>query len=274
MNESLGRLVAIVGLVLAVVALWLDLFDEGSQKYWDDGTVGPWVLILAALAGLFFVLSLLRESAAHARIGAAISLLLLGFYSFIPAALAFGDLDHLVSGGWLALVGALLAVLGGYAGSASQGVRPVRTSAMGLQGINLGAAVGAAGLVLSAIAIWTKVDEEASYWDFTTTGDHLFGIVMLVAVVGCGLGLLGALATRRSGFSFLAAHSGLLLAGLMLADPVADAFNEWDSLATGAWLGLAGGILAASGAALVHMSNAAPAPTTTPPPAATTPPAA
>ena len=50
MNRTAGWAIAAVGVVLALVAIWIDSLQGSS--YWSDGTTGVFLLIVAGIAGL------------------------------------------------------------------------------------------------------------------------------------------------------------------------------------------------------------------------------
>jgi ABC-type glycerol-3-phosphate transport system permease component len=97
-----------------------------------------------------------------------------------------------------------------------------------------------------------------SYWNLS---GHSLGIVLLVLAVATLLAWAAAWAGTPTRGLDLALS--LVLFGLLAVVPVGAAFGDFGSLDTGAWLGLAGGILAAGGtwaARGAEMPHAAAAP--------------
>jgi hypothetical protein len=243
-ERELARLVAAIGAVLAIVGIFLDAVPGVS--YWDsDGTLAWTGLILAAAA-------LLLVAAGHLKsaldgwvfaIGAALA----GYWSWFPAVTAFDDWDQTRAGMWLSLGGALLIAVGAAVTLLAAG-RATTTPG----GVTLPALVAGLGIVLVFPGIFLDAEKGAlldtgaaqSYWDYGPLG-HSLGILMLI------LGVLSALAwgatlvgvTTRG----LDVALTLVLLGLVAFLPATAAFNRLGDLQAGAWLALAGGILAAGG---------------------------
>jgi hypothetical protein len=231
-DAQVGKAVSAVGVVLALVAIWVNAL--ASQSYWDlDGTVGAFLLIMAILAAL-------AVAAGHSRATLLFGGVLLGFYGFLPAALATDHWGTLDAGGWLGFCGGALITLGALAllapawlrGGTSMTVSP------------LVAGVAALGLVLSIVAIWPDADRDGSYWSAPGLG-HSLGVLLLVLAIAAGLGLAAATAMGNRAAAGLAATAGVILCGLLLFLPVGDAFNQLGDLRAGGWLGLFGGLLLA-----------------------------
>jgi hypothetical protein len=227
-----GRLVAAAGAVLAIVGIFLDAIQ--STSYWDfDGTVAWTGIVLGALALLLVVVG----SVGYAQDGwlFAIGAVLTGYWAWIPALTAFHDWDQTKAGVWLCLAGGILVALGAAAAIvATVGVESTPP------GISFPALVSGLGIALVFPAIFLDAESGASYWD----GDGV-GILMLILA---GLSALAWAATvvgvRTRGAD---AALTLVLLGLVAFDPVSVAFNNLGDLQAGAWLALAGGILAAGG---------------------------
>jgi hypothetical protein len=252
MNEMIGRGMVLIGLVLAVIALWLDVLPD--TKYFDDGTQGAFLLAVAVIAGLLLAVSWLQNRPQPTRIALGLCVLLLGYYVFFPAALAFSNLDEMEAGGWLGLVGAVIAVIGAWIGSRSQGAQTVMPSAMGMRGVQMGTLAALGGVVLCVISIWLDASGPTSYWNFSD--DYILGILMLIAGVLCGLALLATWMGRGPTSALWASIFALMLCGMFIVGPVATAFNNFGELEVGAWLGFVGGLVAVCGAQLAHMSTA------------------
>jgi hypothetical protein len=230
-----ARLIAAIGAVLAIVGIFLDAVPGAS--YWDfDGTVAWTGLILGAGA-------LLLVAAAYAgrpqngwllAIGAALT----GYWAWFPAATAFSDWDQTRAGMWLCLGGALLVAAGAAVTLVAAGEAGTTPA-----GVSAAAVVSGLGIVLVIPGIFLDAEQGESYWDGPL--GHSLGVAMLalavLCLVGWGATLLGV------GTRGLDAALTLVLLGLVAFDPVGAAFNNLGDLQAGAWLALAGGILAAGG---------------------------
>jgi hypothetical protein len=191
-----------------------------------------------------------------ARVALGVCVVLLGYYLWVPALGAFDNWDVLDAGAWLALAGALVAVIGAWIGSQSLGSEPVAASAMGARGVQTGTVVALAGVVLCVISIWLDVTSELdiSYWGLSE--DHMLGVVMLIVGVACGLAALATWMGRGQAPALWTSLFALMLLGLFVFLPVTQAFGDFGELGIGAWLGFVGGLVAFAGAELAHMSTA------------------
>jgi len=230
-----GRAIAAVGVGLAIAAIWIDVLE--GTTYWSDGTTGVFLLVLAALAAL----GLAAGYAGRPRNGAvfAAGAVLLGFYGWIPVALAFNDWDQTRAGAWLGVAGAALIVIG--AGSAYLASGGASDTPAGLAGPSLAAGLGIA-LVFPGIFIDSLAG--TSYWSNPGLG-HSLGIVLLILVIASGLAWAAAVTGRRA--RGLDQALTLVLLGLLAVYPVGAAFGDFGSLDAGAWIAFAGAILAAGG---------------------------
>jgi len=234
-DAQVGKAIGAAGVVLALVAIWIDAL--ASQSYWDvDGTFSAFLLIMAILAGLAVLAGLERGMLVTGGI-------LLGFYGFFPAALATDQWKILDAGAWLGLCGGALVML-----AALSALVPAWLSARPGPPMPSPVAIGLAvvGLVLSIVAIWPKADSGGSYWKHDGFG-HSLAIVMLILAGAAGLGIVGTFAMQTRAATGLAAVAGVILCGLLLALPVGDAFNSLGELRAGGWLGFFGGLLLAAG---------------------------
>jgi hypothetical protein len=233
-NAVAGRGLAAIGVVLAAIAIWLDNFDGGS-KYWDDGTTGIFLLILCLIAALAIGGGQMgQETNGWAFAAGAI---LLGFYGFYPAVLAFDDWDLLAIGAWLGLAGAALIVIGTGAAYAVVGGAPSTPG-----GTSTPALAAGLGIVLIFPAIFIDASEGDSYWSIS---GHSLGILLLVLSIAAAL--LWAASVAGTPTRGLDQAVTLVLLGLLCVGPVVAAFGDFGSLDAGAWLGIAGAILAAGG---------------------------
>jgi hypothetical protein len=234
-NELAARVVAGAGAVLAIVGIFLDAIQGGS--YWDfDGTVA-WVGLVLGAAALFLVI------AGYVRRGLdawlfAIGAWLVGFWAWFPAVTAFDDWDETRAGMWLCLGGAALVVAGTGASLVLTGAASTTPA-----GISVPALVAGLGIVLVFPGIFLHAEQDTSYWNGPL--GHTLGILMLaLAVVSLAAWAATAVGVQTRG---LDSAITLVLLGLVAFDPVGSAFNSFDDLQAGAWLALAGGILAAGG---------------------------
>jgi hypothetical protein len=233
-DAQVGKAVSAVGVVLALVAIWVNAL--AGQSYWDlDGTVGAFLLIMAILAGLAVAAGVSRAVLLFGGI-------LLGFYGFLPAAFATDNWGTLDAGAWLGFCGGALITLGALAILAPSWLR----AGANLNASPLAGGIAALGLVLSIVAIWPDADTGGSYWSAPGLG-HSLGVVILIAAVAAAVGLAGAMVMGSRAAAGLAATSGAILCGLLLFLPVGDAFNQLGDLRAGGWLGFFGGLLVAKG---------------------------
>ena len=236
MNIRAGWLAAAVGAALTVVGVFLDAFTGVS--YWDlDGTLA-WAGIVLAAAALLMV--------AAAAVGAptdgwlfAIGAVLVGYWGWLPAALAFSHLDQVKAGAWLCLAGALVIAAGAALILLLTG-RATTTP----RGISLASVLSLVGIALVYPAIFLHVEQDQSYWD-GPFGLRFFGIMTLTLTSLCAVAWVATTIGRPTRGADAALT--LVLLGLVAFDPVDKAFNHFGELQVGGWLALAGGILAAGG---------------------------
>jgi hypothetical protein len=115
----LGTVLAIAGLVMSLVAIWTDFIDipaaedGGSLNYWDisdDKMLGVVMVIVIALCGFALLAAFATGSAGAALWASLFALLLAGLMVVVP--IAVNDFEGLDVGGWLGLIGGILAFLG------------------------------------------------------------------------------------------------------------------------------------------------------------------
>jgi hypothetical protein len=231
-----GRAIAAVGVVLAFVGIWVDALP--GESYWSlDGTIGAFALVLACLAALLFAGGYVSQWANGPLF--AVGAVMLGYYGEYPAVLAFDNWDETKAGMWLAFGAGALIVIGAGASYVTGGAP--RDTPAGLSREVLAAGLGIA-LVFPGIFLDTV--RGASYWTFSVFG-HSLGIVMLVLAIAAGL--VWAAGVAGTGTRGLDQGLTLVLLGLVAFLPVGAAFKDFGSLRSGAWIALAGGILAAGG---------------------------
>jgi hypothetical protein len=239
-----GRVVAAVGVVAGIVAIWLDIFSEAgiSETYSDDGTTMAYLLVtllLAAACLLSGVAGGPRLDAAAAVAGGAA----LGLYLFFPAAVAWDHFDALGAGAWLGICSALIPIGAVFASVAGRGWRSPERQPTPIE--TLPAIVGVA---LVFVAIWLNASRGVSYWDLSAPG-HAIGLVMIVLCAVVAMRIFSTLTWATP----LSADAGLALAavtfGFYETAVVQSAFNDFGSLDAGAWLGAAGAVVLLLGAA-------------------------
>jgi hypothetical protein len=235
-RATAAMLVTVAGGVLAIVGVFLDGY--AGVSYWDyDGTLA-WAGIVLGAAALLMV----AAAVAGAPTGGwlfATGAVLVGYWGWLPAAFAFSDLDQVKVGAWLGLAGALVIAIGAGAALVLSG-RATTTPKV----ISLASVLSFVGIALVYPSIFLHVINDQSYWD-GPTGLRFFGVLMLALTSLCAvLWIVTAVGRLTRG---LDAAFTLVLLGLVGFQPVYQAFNHFGDLQVGAWLALAGGILAAGG---------------------------
>jgi hypothetical protein len=230
-----ARVVAAAGGVLAIVGLFLDALPATS--YWEfDGTVAWLGLVLAGAAVLLVPLGYVWQALDGWLF--AIGAVLIGYWSWFPAVTAFDDWDQTGAGLWLCLGGAALIALGSAATLLA--ADPVVTTPAGL---SLPSVMAGLGIALVFPGIFLHAEQDVSYWNGPI--GHSLGVLMLIVAGLCLLAWGATVAGMPTGG--LDSALTLVLLGLVAFDPVGSAFNNLGDLQAGAWLALAGGILAAGG---------------------------
>jgi hypothetical protein len=253
-NSQAGRAIALVGIVLALIAIWID-FVSGTS-YWDaDGTIGAFLLVMSVICALL----LAGNAVGTLPTGwlAIAGAILWGFYAFVPVALAFDQWDDTEAGTWLGFFGGALITLGaiiamwrpGWAG---------RAIAMGPMTL-----IAALGIVLVFPGIWLDASSDGgSYWSTPGVG-HSLGIVLLILAIAAALGLVAGV--QRMATSRITTWICALTLGYVSFPIVSAAFNDFGTLGEGAWLAWVGGVLALGG--MLAAARTEPATTAAPMPA-------
>jgi hypothetical protein len=256
---SLGRGLAAAGIILGLVAIWVDF---GPTSYWSfDGSLSGLLLILGVAAGLALIAAFTTGERDYDLAYGAIGGIGFGIYLFYPAVLAFDQWDQLDAGAWLGLCSALTFIGASIATWSSD--RPVRRPSAG------GAVTALVGLGLVVAGLFPNfIKGGGSYWTIAGNG-HSFGVLMLIVVV------LEVLAIAAAWSSSAGIDSAVLLGGVILGASIAipdqNAFNRFGDLGTGAWLMGVGGLLVGVGVLVMWLmaDEQAPAPAPTPPPPTT-----
>jgi hypothetical protein len=235
MNRQAGRGLALIGAVLAIIALFIDYVP--GQSYWNlDGTMAAVGLGAAIIAGLLALAAWAGQTDWDGWLFAT-GAFLIGYWGFFPALTAFGDWDQTRAGLWLAFAGGLLIAVGaawsiwvaGGARSTPDGTTPAALAA-GL------------GIALVFPGIFIDAGGDVTYWQVS---GHSLGIVMLAVAILAGL--VWAATVTGTATRGLDVALTLILFGLTAFNVVGAAFGGFGNLGTGAWLAFAGGILAAGG---------------------------
>lgn len=235
----IGRGIVAGGLVIGFLAIGLEFAEANGavSRYLMDGTVVAFLMITLTIAGLQ------PPEVGLDRLGGAVGSAAFGFYLHGPALFGFDSFGVLRAGAWLGVctalipIGALITLRADHPPVArAQVPRPA------LDRLTLAAGVG---LVCVLVGIWLPVGSASgspSYWNASSSG-HALGLLMLLAV----LLTAGFLAAWRLGGREGAADPALLLAaitfGLAEAVWIANAFNNFGHLGSGAWLEAAGGLV-------------------------------
>jgi len=236
MSIKAGRLAAAVGAALGIAGVFLDAFADVS--YWDlDGTLA-WAGLLLGAAALLLVAAGFAGMRTDGWLFAT-GAVLVGYWGWLPAAFALSKLDQVQVGAWLCFAGALVIAVG--AGAVLVLAGQATTTP---KGISLASVLSIAGIALIYPAIFLHVEQDQSYWD-GPFGLRFFGILILALTSVCAVVWAATVIGKPT--RGLDAALTLVLLGLVAFDPVDKAFNRFGDLQTGAWLALAGGILAAGG---------------------------
>jgi hypothetical protein len=99
--------------------------------------------------------------------------------------------------------------------------------------VALGRGIAAVGIVLGFIALWIDFGP-TSYWSF----DGSLAGLLLILEIAALLALIGALVDGSREYDLAYGMIGGVGFGIYLFYPAALAFDQWDDLDSGAWLGL------------------------------------
>jgi len=258
----LGRAIAAVGVVLALVAIWVRFGDENLDNgtYWDDGTFGALLLILAVLAALALAGAIATGRRDYDVAVGVLGGVMFGLYLFVPAVFAPDQWDFLAAGAWLGLCSALTFI--GAALATWPSDRAVARPPA------VGALVAVVGLAIIVVGLFLDVESAdlGSYWNLFGNG-HSVGILMILLVVVVALSI--AVAFSMALGTDAAVVLGAVTLGMALYLPVLEAFDNLGDLRAGAWLTAIGAIVLVVGvAAMRHLARAERPAAATAPPAA------
>jgi hypothetical protein len=103
--------------------------------------------------------------------------------------------------------------------------------------VAIGRGIAAAGILLGLIAIWIDFGPN-SYWSF----DGSLAGLLLILEIAALLALIGALMDGSREYDLAYGMIGGVGFGIYLFYPAVLAFDQWDQLDSGAWLGLCSGL--------------------------------
>ena len=241
-RRKIGELVAAVGVVLGLMALWMSYIDKNdfggmTAKYADDGTIEIVGIVILGLAACCLIASFL--GVADLDLMAAVAgAAAFGFLLFIPATFAFKELDKLGTGAWLGVCAGLIPL-----GAGAAHLWHKRSDAKAA-GVNLATVVAAIGLVLIVVGVWMELADGSgqSYWDASASG-HALGLLILVLAIVSALLIALAVTSRKAETADLALIVSGITAGVAVAEGIHDAFGSFDKMGNGAWIELVGGLL-------------------------------
>lgn len=251
-----GRLIAVVGIVAAFLGIWLDVVSARGfgTSYWNvPGILGEVLLASACLAAVAALAGLtLRRPAFDLLLGAT-GAGLFGLYLFIPAGSAFSAWDTLAIGAWLGVCCGLVVI--GAAVALSAWGAEIWPPYLAI------AAVAAGGWILVMVGIWFGVDNQGggSYWNPEGSGRGL-GVLFLILLGVWAFAAAVSLLTSTPAAPLLTVAAALIVLGVALVVPLLSVLSDLDTLRTGAWLPLGGGVLLSVGSALALRGLPSPAP--------------
>ncbi len=249
-----GRLIAAVGVVLGIVALWTSALPGGG-KYWDDGTLGGALLILMILTGLLLAWAYTTGRKDLDTAAAALGTIACGIYLFVPILLAFNHLTDLNTGAWLGVCTVLIPI--GCWLTADRRTTIVATNR------TTGLAACTLGMVLVLVGIWTHATTGSTYWSYSGQG-HNIGITLLVLTILTAVTLLAAM-NGTTWATDAALLWSTLTFGLTMFVLTGAAFNDLGQVKIGGWLAAIGGISLVAGVMTLRgtlMARTAPRPAT------------
>lgn len=237
-RRKIGELVAVVGVVLGLIAIWVIAFKDFNVKYSDDGTVMAALIIMLGLAGCCLAASLLLGKVNLDLTAAVAGAVAFGFFLYLPSIVAFKYIDKFSWGAWLGICAVLIPL-----GAGAAHLWHERSDAKA-PGVTVGTVAAAIGLLLIVIGIWSeRIDKSSvSYWKTSASG-HALGLLLLLLVIVSAILIAVAVNARKAELADLALIVSGITVGVAIAQGVGDAFGNFGILGTGAWLELFGGIV-------------------------------
>ncbi len=252
----LPRLLAVGGIVLALAGTWANVWGSQGSSLWVDGTTGGLPLLLVVVAGALVAINLAFRSSWSLPSVSVLGWLLAGYFGTTVIQAAPDQLGTLGPATWLGVSGGVLMGLSALS-LHSLAAWKRRSPSMTLRrfapwlATGIGAGILLASLWLTAEAQSSGAKASETYWN--SAGDHSLGIAMLVLGASAIVALLGVLITRLSVLSIWALAASLALLGISLFIPVSEAFHHLGTLRSGAWLALAGSLIASAGAVVLTL---------------------
>lgn len=237
-RRKIGELVAVVGVVLGFIAIWLEVADQVGHLYKDDGTYMAGLLIAVVVAGCCLAGSLLLGKDNLDLTAAVAGAVAFGLYLFVPSVLAFKYVDKLGWGAWLGICSGLIPL-----GAGAAHLWHKRSDAKA-PGVTLATVAAAAGLILIVIGIWLKLSDGSgyTYWNASSSG-HALGLLLLILAIVSAVLIAVAANTRKAELADLALIVSGITVGVAISQTVGEAFNQFGDMGAGAWLELVGGLI-------------------------------
>jgi hypothetical protein len=234
-RRGIAELVALLGVVLGFIALFVKIIDPSNAKYTDDGTILTALIIALGLAACCLAASLLLGKVELDLTAAVAGAVAFGLFLYIPSFMAFKYVDKLSWGAWLGVCAGLIPL-----GAGAAQLWHKRSDAKA-PGVTLWTVAAAIGLVLMAIGIWLKRASGVSYWNTSYSG-HALGLLMLLLVIASAVLIAVAVNAKKAELADLALIVSGIAVGVAFAEVVGAAFS-FDGLGTGAWVELIGGLV-------------------------------
>ncbi|MGC9974096.1 MAG: hypothetical protein ABSC36_01725 [Gaiellaceae bacterium] len=250
------RLLAVGGIALALAGTWANVWGSQGSSLWVDGTTGGLPLLLVVVSGALVAINLAFRRRWALPCVSILGWLLAGYFGTTVIQAAPDQLGTLGPATWLGMIGGVLMGLSALS-LQSMAAWKRRSPSMTLRrfapwlATGIGAGILLASLWLTAEAQSSGTKASETYWN--SAGDHSLGIVMLVLGASAIVALLGVLITRLSVLSIWALAASLALLGISLFIPVSEAFHHLGTLRSGAWLALAGSLIASAGAVVLTL---------------------
>lgn len=241
-RAAAGRLIAVSGVLLGFLAIWLPAVHRNGLTFWYDGD-GTTVLFLLIILAITFVYLFNGDEDFAAVLGA----IALGFFLFIPATHAVGRLGELRVGSWLGLYTVLIPAGLLLAGPTERppGSTIGRPSRPAMLTVAAGVTLCLVGLPLTA---WSVFRESRSVWSLSSS-DHGLGVLVLTLSMSIGVFVVAMIVDTASAsrYSSLARVAAGVICGLGSWMIVYYGFAYLGFLGLGAWVEAFGGVVLLAG---------------------------
>jgi hypothetical protein len=245
---EIPRLFVTSGIALALAGTLTNVSVGHGTSVWVDGTTGAFPLLLVAASAALVAISFAYKRRWALPFASVLGWLLVGYFGTYVIEAAPNDLGSLGPAAWLGLSGGILM------GLCVVSMRSIaawkrRLPSMTLRSLIPWLATGiGSGMVLGSLWLTTQAQSGTSgsntYWGSASP----LGILMLVLGASTIAALLALLVTRLSALSIWALAASLALLGIAFFIPAVEAFKHLGDLRSGAWLALAGALIAGAGA--------------------------